>query len=226
MSLAPTDLSTLAPPTVAVPSRDVVRQQRIRVPLTWWNTELARRGLPGGPLTTTERTLTREEVWRFAAAAEDDEAALRLLWHALAWGAGSRLRMCAVRLDAVAEDITAAGQVLSKAAQAARTDPAAAYDTLHPRGGSAIRGLGPSFGTKFLYFAGGGDHRHPCAILDSYVAGALHRHGWKSLRSGRWPAWTYQRYCDLLSRWADELSDRGDDVVAPDQIEYWLFGDR
>jgi hypothetical protein len=113
-------------------------------------------------------------------------------------------------MGAVAAGPDAAGKLLRRAAELSRTDAAAAYEVLYPRRRSAIKGLGPSFGTKFLYFAGGGDPGHPSLILDSYVAAALHGHGWTSLRGGGWPAWTCQRYCDLLSRWAAPLSIAGD----------------
>jgi hypothetical protein len=84
---------------------------------------------------------------------------------------------------------------------------------------SAIRSPGPSFLTKFLYFAGGGDPDHPCLILDRVVANALHDHcGWDTLDpAGPWPAHTYQRYCDLPARWARERHR------APDEIERALF---
>lgn len=147
MKRALTDLSTLPSPVTVLPSRDDVGGQRIGVPVAWWNDGLARRGLPGGPLAAADGTLSREEVWRLApGAAEDDRVALRLLWHALAWGAGSRLRMCGVRMNAVAEDLGGAGKLLREAAGLAGSDPAGAYDVLHPHGGSAISGLGPSFG--------------------------------------------------------------------------------
>jgi hypothetical protein len=68
---------------------------------------------------------------------------------------------------------------------------------------------------------------HPCLILDSRVADALRRRcGWRSLHpEGNWPAITYQRYCDLLARWATEESARRQHTVGPDQIEGWLFSE-
>ncbi|MFE0375696.1 hypothetical protein ACFW1M_08905 [Streptomyces inhibens] len=53
----------------------------------------------------------------------------------------------------------------------------------------------------------------------------LHTHcGCASLSSkGAWPAETYQRYCSLLGRWAEEESDHLNRHVCPDEIERWLF---
>jgi hypothetical protein len=90
---------------------------------------------------------------------------------------------------------------------------------LRPGGRNEIRSLGPSFFTKFLYFAGGGSPDHPCLILDRVVATALRDHcGWTSLHpTGPWPAETYRRYCGLLARWAQDYH------CAPDELERTLF---
>ena len=72
--------------------------------------------------------------------------------------------------------------------------------------------------TTLAYFAGGGDPDHLCLILDRIVATALRDHCGRTLhRLGPWPAYTYQRYCDLLARWAQ------DHHRAPDEIERTLF---
>lgn len=84
------------------------------------------------------------------------------------------------------------------------TPPAAstlhAYELMRPHHRTEIRSLGPSFFTKFLYFAGGGAPDHPCLILDGVVATTLHDHcGWPSLhRSGPWSPEIYGQYCNLL----------------------------
>lgn len=132
--------------------------------------------------------------------------------------------MCLRRMRSVAEDVEAAADLLRRAAQHARTDPEHAYALLHPNGQGAISGLGPAFGTKFLYFAGRGDPDHPSLILDSRVATTLHHHGWTSLGTGgAWPPPTYGRYVTLARRWADELTRLGGQRVAADQVELWLF---
>jgi hypothetical protein len=230
-----TDTTKLPVPTdpdVNAPVRaTTVADQWISVPGEWWNGELDRLRLPARPLELSvqdeRQGLSRRDVWRHAdAALADDEALLGLLLHSLAWGAGHRLRLCRKRLESVADDVAATVAVLRQAAEISRSDPVAAYSTLYPGGGAAIRWLGPAFGTKFLYFAGGGNPNHPSLILDSQVATVLHRRGWTSLRSGgRWPATTYGRYCDLLRRWATEMSHGGNKPTAPDQLEHWLFAE-
>lgn len=209
-----TNLATLAPPTWAIPVRPraiAVEQHRIRIRAQWWHTAITTRGLPGKPPGGAD--LTRAQVWSAA-----DEDAFTLLWRTLAWGSGSYLRNNARRLDAVRDDLHHTEKILRSAAETARHDPAAAYALLRPAQHNTIRCLGPSFFTKFLYFAGGGAPGHPCLILDRVVATALRDHGWTSLYCTRpWSPQTYERYCDLLARWARE-HDR-----AADEFERALF---
>ena len=209
-----TDLAPLTLPEWAVPTaprQQAVKEHSIRIQAEWWRTELDRRGLPGDR--PTGPTLTRAEVW---APAGD---VFTLLWRTLAWGAGSHLRQNARRLDSIAADVPAAEAVLTEAAEASRQDPARAFELLRPGRLNRFRSLGPSFFTKFLYFAGGGAPDHPCLILDRVVATALRDHcGWDSLhRTGPWPAVTYERYCTLLARWARTAG------LAADELEFRLF---
>lgn len=210
-----TDLATLALPAWAVPARPrraAVDEHVIHIKGEWWRDAVSSRSLPGtspaGP------TITRADVW--AAASLD---VFTLLWRTLAWGSGRYLRQNARRLDAIAADVPRVEDLLSRAAAESRRDPAAAYALLRPERRNEILWLGPSFFTKFLYFAGGGAPGHPCLILDRVVATRLReRCGWASLhRTGPWPAETYGRYCDLLARWAY------DNRCAPDEIERTLF---
>ncbi len=170
-------------------------------------------------------TISRGELFSMAGSLDSDRDVLRLLWHVLAWGSGSRLRLNRRRLDGISKAPGAAAAALRDAARLSRTDPEAAYRCLSPGTGTPLPYLGPAFFTKYLYFAGAGAPDHPCLIIDSRVAHALNtRCGWTTLRSGgNWPPETYQRYCTLLARWAREESDRSGRQVCADQIERWLF---
>jgi hypothetical protein len=209
-----TDLTMLELPPWAVPFQPrgvAVDEHTIRIRKQWWRGAVTSRDLPGElPVGVT---LSRAQVW----VRTDD--VFTLLWRTLAWGSGSQLRQNTRRLDSIAADVDRTEKLLTRAAEKSRHDPAGAYAVLRPGGHNAIRSLGPSFFTKFLYFAGGGGPAHPCLIFDRVVATALRdRCGWESLHHfGPWPAYTYQRYCDLLKRWA------GDIRCAPDEIERTLF---
>ncbi|MEU3642239.1 hypothetical protein AB0E59_02580 [Lentzea sp. NPDC034063] len=77
------------------------------------------------------------------------------------------------RLTIIAADVPRCEDLLTRAADLSRSDPPSAFALLRPGNSNAIRYLGPSFFTKFLYFAGGGAPDHPCLILDRVVATRL-----------------------------------------------------
>jgi hypothetical protein len=139
-----TDLTTLVLPAWAVPSRPrraAIDEHAIHVREQWWRDAISARGLPGTP--PAGPTLTRADVW-----APTDEV-FTLLWRTLAWGSGRYLRQNARRLDSIAADVPCAENLLARAVEESRRDPAGAYAMLRPGGRNEIRSLGPSFFTKF-----------------------------------------------------------------------------
>jgi hypothetical protein len=212
-------------------SLERVRNQGVDVDPSWWEQHIKATDLPGAVLSTVPgrrgRAITRAQVFQVAARItegdDSDEAVLSLLWHALAWGSGRRYRQNDRRINALRSND--AVKLLRRAAEVSTVEPRAAYSILIRRGGGVIEGMGPSFFTKFLYFAGAGQPQHPCLILDANVAKALHHQGWTSLRPG-WLNWytdTYVSYCELLARWAGSAGKRLDRAVALDEIDYALF---
>jgi hypothetical protein len=215
--MARTDVTTLELPPWAVPHepREVaVSAQEIEIRTGWWRHEIQSRGLPGKA--PEAESLTRADVWSRSGDV------FTLLWYALAWGAGRYLRQNVCRLVVIAEDVDRCGLLLTDAAERSGKDPEAAFAVLRPGRTNAVKHLGPSFFTKFLYFAGGGRAEHPSLILDRRVATSLRDEcGWDSMqRLGPWPADTYRRYCTLLRRWA---ATHG---CAPDELERTLFAGR
>ena len=201
----------------AVEVDEWIHNHAIPVGRPWWTQTLADHGLED---TLTGETIRRADIFALADPATDDPAAaLTLLWNSLAWGSGDKRRNNKARIAAIAADPDAAAALLQQAATRSRTDPQAAYDLLYPRNRTAISDLGPAFFTKYLYFAGGGDPAHPCAILDENVALALQKTcGWTSLPLKGWLASAYQRYATLLGMWVDRH-----DLGRRDSIERWLF---
>jgi hypothetical protein len=134
---------------------------------------------------------------------EPTDDVFTLLWRVLAWGSGSRTWRNSRRLKGIAADVAGSEDLLRKAAELAVTgSPAQAYAVLRPVSRNVMSGLGPSFFTKFLYFAGQGAPGHRCVILDRVVATALREHcGWDSLhRFGEWPADTYALFTSRRQR--------------------------
>jgi hypothetical protein len=201
----------------SVTVEDYIDNHAIEVGRSWWTETLREYGFDD---TVTGETVRRGDILAMAdAAASEPDAALTLLWNALAWGSGSRRRNNKARIAAVAADRDAATGLLQEAAQRSRDKPLDAYDLLYPRNKTAISDLGPAFFTKYLYFAGAGAPQHPSSILDENVAYALNKTcGWTTLPLKDWYATTNGRYADLLARWVDEHNfGRGD------LIERWLF---
>lgn len=194
------DLDTLVLPAGAwaaltSPRRERIDRHGFDLSLTWWNAALTQCGVPGTPATGERESqvvsegvafVSRNHLFRLAAEGRDDEAVLRLLWHALLWGSGVSKRNNRVRLTSVAAGVPRAAALLRESATLAAKSPERAYAVLRPRGRSAIEGLGPAFFTKFLYFAGAGAVTHPSVILDARVEDALRRHcGWTPPAPGR-----------------------------------------
>ncbi len=209
MGVPVTDVDTLPAPDWLTPAP--VGEHRIAIRQDWWYRAITSRKLPGTPPTTP--SLTRADVWAPGADV------FTLLWRTLAWGSGRYLRQNSRRLDSIQADPSGVEEILTEAATWAGREPARAFAAFRPDRRNRIAGLGPSFFTKFLYFAGGGAPGHPSLILDRVVATALHDScGWTSLhRTGPWPPETYGRYCALLGRWARDVD------CAPGELEIALF---
>lgn len=205
----------------------------------WWNERLAQRHLRQHVALRDHdgvEMLTRGDIFPLGVAARkvdaSDDLVLTFVWHVLAWGTGSSQRGNARRIASLTDTATAEtnlGLIRAALALAGEGDPAGAYRTLIRRGGGKIRGLGPAFFTKLLYFASEEVHGHRCLILDARVASSLARAGWSSLPRVRgtysynWHTPTYASYCNLLERWSEEASEALGRQVRPDEVERALF---
>jgi hypothetical protein len=219
----PTPLSDIRLPDRAIAElrsvtvEDYIYNHEADVGRSWWTKTLGDYGFDD---TLSGEIICRGDIFALAdGAASDPDAALTLLWNALAWGSGSGRRNNKARIVAVAADRDAATGLLQEAARRSRDNPLDAYDLLYPRNKTAISDLGPAFFTKYLYFAGAGSPQHPSSILDENVAHALNQTcGWKTLPLKNWYATTYERYATLLARWVKKHS-----LARRDVIERWLF---
>jgi hypothetical protein len=91
-----------------------------------------------------------------------------------------------------------------------------AYGRLGDHGAARLPGLGPAFGTKFLYFCSP-PGTCPALILDRLVADWLSEHAGLRLNQIRWSASTYLRYLTAMSGWADEMA------LPADKLEVCIF---
>lgn len=160
----------------------------------------------------------RRTVFDIASDADRPRGAIQTYVASAVWGTGTRARGVARRLRPLHQD--RAAEVLADAARLARREGTLrAFERLHGDG-NAVKGLGPSFGTKFLYFAGYGHATAPGPrplILDQYVAAALRRLDALDLPSGGWSPTQYESYLAVAHAWADAWA------TDPDVVERVLF---
>lgn len=212
------------------PRLDVIDKHGFTLNLQWWNERIEH--LPGTPLigigqkTDTDR-IDRRLLFGLASDAASDEsgeAALRLFWHAMAWGSGTNHRNSPRVISSVARNPHAAAKLLTRSALASLKDPRSAFLLLRPRG-NAISSLGPNFFTKYLYFAGGGTLEHPSLIVDKRVLKSLHRETERAVfkpRSTNYGASTYEAAISQMASWATALST-AERKIGFDEVERWAF---
>jgi hypothetical protein len=214
-----------------LPGSSVVMGHAVSVNCDRWKSELNARRLPPaqGKLAGSGPTsVTRKEVFDFGDQAPEVESALQLLYYSLAWGLGARAPRLHQRLDGLAANRKKAGKLLMAAWTLVQdgAPPSDAYRTLTTdRGAGRIPWLGPAFSTKFLYFAQGSAAHPRHIILDQVVSKNLRQDAWPQAPTAGWWPETYERYCGLLGRWADQAGERLDGArrVRPDEIEITLF---
>ena len=181
-----------------------------------WPPELD--GLPPGPGRWPR--LDRRTVFRIAGRAAQPSGALQAMVAAAVWGTGTQGFGRTRRLRAFGGDTDQVGARLAAAVRILEDDgPVKAYQYLHGEGRNLVGHLGPSFGTKFLYFAGydrvPGSRRPP--ILDRYVAAALSRLCGTGWPAAGWSVRQYAGYLDVAHQWASAWG------TSPDVIERVLF---
>lgn len=213
------------------PRQESIHQHAVPVSSSWWNKP--NRDLPGGPLATRTGSdgahyISRGDLFALADNASDDptgQGALRLLWHTLAWGTGTKHRNNKLRIDAVLSHPDGP-TLLREAAQSSRHDSQAAFALLRPSRANTFTSLGPNFFTKYLYFAGGGNPEHPCLIVDKFVRRTLYTHTGEDPRFRYVSQYTLSDYLatvEQLAAWSKQASEQLDRPVAPDEIERWAF---
>jgi hypothetical protein len=162
----------------------------------------------------------RRTVFEIGERATEPLGAAQTLIAADVWGTGTRARGRSRCLQVFRQSTEIVGNGLAAAAHKLRADgPLAAYAYLYGDSGKRIKYLGPSFGTKFLYFSGYGryDGDQQPLILDDNVAAALNRLCGLDLPTYDWSASQYAEYLIIAHAWARAWG------TTPDVIERILF---
>ncbi|MER7333526.1 MULTISPECIES: hypothetical protein [unclassified Micromonospora] len=221
---------------------DLVNDHAIEVVPAWW-ADYAE-DLPFDTDTDDPQLLTRGDVTDTAGDCRSRRPWLPLLVTSFAWGWG-KTGYGSRRLDRIMNADQTASETfrddidnrLSAAVEMLdREGAVAAYDLLLRNG--RIRGLGPAFFTKFLYFASRASTEQCRAlILDARLARQM-RGFWERRadqpyaangrpaewlwRGPRWSAYRYQVYGAFMCRAAAQLSESGRRWT-PELVELLLF---
>jgi hypothetical protein len=200
--------------------------------LPWWHGQLVANGMDSvalspDPTGSGAVALTRGALFTLATrpgTLDTDEGLLGLLWHVVWWGSGWKHPRVAPKIRSFADpaDRKSHLQRLREATHAAQDgELKEAYQSLQPGSKAAIPNLGPSYFTKFLYFATGGG---PALIIDQRAVEsllALHKPRILHHASG-WSADEYVDYCETLEEWAASLTAANRPCQA-DELERALF---
>jgi hypothetical protein len=151
-----------------------------------------------------------------ANAARSPEQAVDAYLAVMAWGFGDTVgygrfrtgRILNGRADAAARLHAVATAVVNQGA-------IAAYRALATT--SRLEFLGPSFGTKLLYFWQPTTDRPRALIFDAFVAGWLERETGLRIDAVQWSVAAYTRYLGQMHEWSAALS------IEPDELEMCIF---
>jgi hypothetical protein len=167
----------------------------------------------GERLRRVPASLDRADVRRIAAEAIRGPAEAEFAFLVVkAWGdAGNGYGWFRARESL--ERTSEPGRRLLGATRALRDrGPFAAYERLADGGESRVFGLGPAFGTKYLYFCQPEGQRPRALIHDAVLAGWLREHAGLALGSEKWSLPRYRGYLSQMHSWAERLDCEPDDV--------------
>jgi len=213
-------------PLLNLPTQDEVLDQGVRFKSTWWTKYIDDRWWPPSldelAIDASHpgyQSITRRNVFGLAGDSTP-QGRVRLLLAAYVWGTGSSAFLVGRRVRTFTRTpVSELEERLTRVDCVLRAQgPIAAYGSLLSGGENYIPYLGPSFFTKYLYFAAG----HPPEIdpqpliLDRRVAQSINAAfaGWNLAQSG-WPSTTYGKYLDLAAMHCDG--------AGTDRFEYSMF---
>lgn len=171
--------------------------------------------LSNGP---ERRHISRSELFTMAGEVSSVESVLNFYVAVCAWGTGTKAQRVARVVKPLYED--GALEALQRSFHAAQsTDPVEAYRRLNVVDMDRVKGFGPAFFTKWLYFAAydnpDRNEQSVPLILDAKVADAL---GWPHV-TRRWPSSVYAQYLHT----AAEINAAWSPSSSRHIIEYALF---
>lgn len=182
--------------------------------------------------------ISRQNIKALAQRIEPGVPFATLVSGVFTWGAGKRAWIWPSRLRRLSEDADNLERLRQLCIAAKTLSPLESYSLLRSSDWSTrVKGLGPSYGTKFLYFSGFDSRSDGDAplILDKRVAASI-----RVFASGvgeefapaldfNWSPLAYAEYVDLAREATPRVvQELGANEVSTDSIEFalfWLNGD-
>ena len=159
--------------------------------------------------------LDRDAVRSFCMdSATSARAATEAFLAVMVWGFGA-VGYGPYRTRAMLNTPGAGTKLQTTATELAQGGAASGYELL--AGGARITGLGPAFGTKYLYFCQPQTDRPMALILDRLVASWLRRELDLRINPVPWSLATYRLYLEIVHAWSAALE------CMPDEIELSIF---
>lgn len=152
------------------------------------------------------------QVIRTAVAGAGDESRSPCLSFvaAMAWGYG-RVGYGPFRVRRALSSVADPEDRLGMVARTVRAEGGpAAYEVM--AGPARLAGLGPAFGTKFMYFCPQMPYGPPAIILDRLVADWLNSNAGTAFNPVPWRPVAYAHYIRLLVGWGSKLGVEADDI--------------
>lgn len=222
------EIAELLRGSVALPHEEEVRSQGFAFYPRHWLSKWNESDMPKVPQilgsegldARGRKRLTREDLFSIGQRIKTPADAIEFYVAVCSWGVGNKARDVYRRVAPLTNP--EAGERLLKgitAVQGSGGSAIAGYQAFSSGDVAYLKGLGPAFFTKLLYFAAGepaaGDDGH-ALILDKKVAKSI---GWPA--KTWWTVDEYKDYIDLI----DEICGLLDPIPRPDCIEYVLFKD-
>ena len=135
----------------------------------------------------------------------------------MAWGFGN-VGYGRYRTRSILNDPRGANErLLAVARTLAESGPLPAYDRFSRGADCRLPGLGPAFGTKYLFFCQAPGQNVTALIFDALMSKGLRRLAERDLDPVPWSVRTYTEYLDLMHGWASSLG------CLPDELEFCIF---
>lgn len=207
------------------------KHQEVKVHPARWKQKTTQESYPNisekcaAALTNLPERLSRETLFQLARRVSDEDTALEFFLQVMAWG-HNKASYGPSRTYQVLNNTKVAESIHTIISAARKRQLKIAFEEIHRSecGTLVLKGLGTSFGSKLIYFAGFSTRRDAPLIFDHRVEKGLDwvletESGSSGLSSQTTQFSVYQSYLDMVTA----LRDRYVPDARRDMVEDWLW---